>query len=50
MPLFADRADALARQADIADHQWLMERVDAVLEKNGKRDDEHSPPYDLLAV
>lgn len=50
MPLFADRADGIARQADVADHEWLMGRVDALLEKNGRRDDEYLPPHDLLIV
>jgi hypothetical protein len=48
MPLFADRADAIARQADTADHKWLMGQVDALLEKNGKQHDEYLPPHDLL--
>jgi hypothetical protein len=48
MPLFADRADAIARQADAADHPWLLDRVDALLEKNGMQDDEYLPPHDLL--
>jgi len=50
MPLFADRADAIARQTDIADHDWLMDRVDALLEKNGKQGDEYLPPRDLILV
>jgi ribosome assembly protein YihI (activator of Der GTPase) len=48
MPLFADKADAIARQANAADHQWLIDRLDALLEKNGIHDDEYLPPHDLL--
>lgn len=48
MPLFADRADAIARQANATDYEWLLGRVDAVLEKNGKRSGEYLPPHDLL--
>lgn len=48
MPLFADKADAIARQTEAADHQWLMDRLDALLENNGVHDDEYLPPHDLL--
>jgi hypothetical protein len=48
MPLFADKADAIARQADVADHPWLMHRLDTLLQKNGIHDDEYLPPHDLV--
>jgi hypothetical protein len=50
MPLFADRVDGIVRHASAADHEWLIDRVHAVLEKNGQSDDEYLLPHDLLTV
>jgi hypothetical protein len=47
MPLFADRADAIARHADAVDHAWLLDRVTALLKKNGLQDNEYLPPQDV---
>jgi hypothetical protein len=47
MPLFADRADAIARQADAMDHAWVLDRIDAVLEKHGRHVGGYLPPHDL---
>jgi hypothetical protein len=43
-----DPATTGGLQADAADHPWLLDRVDALLEKNGMQDDEYLPPHDLL--
>lgn len=48
MPLFADRADAIAREADTGDVEWLLHRIDAVLEKHGGHSGEYLLPHDLL--
>jgi hypothetical protein len=47
MPLFAHRADVIAMQADAVDHQWLIARVDGLLEKNGMLDEEYLLPHNL---
>ena len=46
MPLFADRADSIARQTEVADLEWLMSRIEALLEKHGRRDEQYLPPHD----
>ena len=48
MPLFADKADTIARRADAADGPWLMDRIEALLENNGIRNEEYLPPHDLF--
>jgi hypothetical protein len=50
MPLFADRVDGIVRQASASDHEWLLDHIHAVLEKNGQSDDEYLLPHDLSAV
>jgi len=45
--LFAHRADVIAMQADAVDHQWLIARVDGLLEKNGMLDEEYLLPHNL---
>ncbi|WP_158753993.1 hypothetical protein [Dyella sp. S184] len=50
MPLFADRADAIARMAGAGDYEWVMDRIDAILDKNGKMEGEYLPPNDSQAT
>jgi hypothetical protein len=46
MPLFADRADVIARLAGAGDYEWVMDRIDTILDKNGKLEGEYLPPDD----
>ena len=50
MPLFADRADTIARVAGAVDYEWVMDRIDAILDKNGKLEGEYLPPNDSQAT
>jgi len=50
MPLFADRADVIARVAGAGDYEWVMDRIDAILDRSGKLEGEYLPPNDSQAT